>query len=292
MLSRRTIMTGAAAAAVVPGLARAQTPVRVPVTFSPAGTPFVSVVINGQGPYRFIVDTGADSHAIRDSLVAPLKLRFLTGTRYSGIGGTDASGFYTADDVVFGGALRQTKVLLQALPHLAPVDGLLSAGFLTDFPSELDYGAAEIRLYPAGRPDLSLYSPIPSAIETHDRRLSPRLLCDLSLDGVRLRALVDTGSEAELMLTPRVVGPHDLWDKYPQFRRAISEGVTGDRVAVRIVTMPDLRIGTIRVPSVKVSLLDPQSPSAGYDAILGSRFLRHFSLAVNAGTIALRPITP
>ncbi len=294
MISRRGLMAGLSLAAV-PGLARADdapaVPVRVPVTFTAGGTPLLQVAINGQGPFSFVIDTGAEASAIRQSLVEPLKLHFVNGMTVGGVGGEDIAGLYTADEVVFGGALRQSKVFFQGLTHFNAHDGLIAAGFLTTFPSELDYGRSEVRIYPKGQPDMTGYIPVRSQVQNWDGLHAPRIFCDLTIDGIAVKALVDTGADTELLLYGSVVKANNLWDRYKTFRLSSGVGVTGARVPTRVVTMPDLRMGDLHAGSVNVTLFDPRDYEGdAHNAIIGSRFLSNFSMMVTkAGKIALRP---
>ncbi len=295
MISKRTLLTGMAAAVSLPGLARAAglgEYVRIPVSVSAIGRVLVPVTINGQGPYGFVMDTGAYSSGILDQLAKTLDLPFIEGRTQAGIGGADFQTVYRARKLVFAGKLSQSDVALGGVGRLGPhEDGLLAAGFLTSMPSELDFGLSEIRIYVKGAPDLSRYVPIKSYIAGESAMSSPKIHVYATIDGIPLRLLVDTGSPASLLIVPSVVKAHGLWDKYGEGKPSKSTGITGASVDAREVTMPDFTLSDIAIPRLPVKLMDPrfEQDDLGADGLLGSQFLKLFSMAVTQTGMALRP---
>ena len=295
MISKRSLLTGLAAAVTLPGLARAAgfgEYVRIPVSVSPIGRVLVPVTINGQGPYNFIMDTGAYSSGILDGLAKTLDLPFVEGRTQVGIGGADFHTIYRAHKVVFGEKLAQTDVVFGGVAHLGShEDGLLAAGFLTSMPSELDFGLSEIRIYVKGAPDLSGYVPIKSYISSESAISSPEIHVYAKIDGIPLRLLVDTGSPTSLLIVPSVVKAHGLWDRYGEGKPTKSTGITGASVDAREVMMPDFSLSDIAIPRLPVKLMDPRfdQEDLGADGLLGSQFLKLFSMAVTPAGMALRP---
>ena len=293
MISRRNILAGGLALAATPSWAHADAsgPVHIPVDFSQYGMPILSVTIGGKGPFRFALDTGAETNLIKPDLAKSLGLQAIDSVQTYALNGHALAQQYLADNIVFGGGLRQSRISVLALSDIGDYDGMLAAGFLTSLPSELDYGAGEIRLYPSGGPNLAGYLPIPGGIEQFDSQTSPRMFCQLTIDGLTLKVMIDTGSPRELLLYPDAVRTNKLWDKYPTFTPEISRGATGATSAARVVTMPDLRLGDIHVASLDVKLLDPTGHQASnhHQGLLGSQFLQNFSLTVGRGKVALRP---
>ena len=86
-----------------------------------ASLPVISVMINGRGPYRFGVETGAGFVAFSRELVTALGLKQA--------GGSDELPEYNVDSVTFGGASFQ-GVRAASIPRNARgVDGLLGLPF-------------------------------------------------------------------------------------------------------------------------------------------------------------------
>lgn len=126
--------------------------VEVPMLFR--GTmPAVEVLVNGQGPFLFAIDTGGQGTARVDvSLAAKLKLQPV-GQRQIG----DGSGLNTrtADvvqlaSIAFGGVqFRDVQAVARdynAVPNMPRIDGILGFNLFSDYLLTLDYPAKRVRL--------------------------------------------------------------------------------------------------------------------------------------------------
>jgi len=298
MPTRRAILAGglgclalARPALSLPALSRPM--VRVPIEVTQTGLAIISADIDGHR-LRFVIDTGAETSAIRRDLVASLGLKRVGRRRDSGADGGLIVTDYEAKKVVFGGAVHVAEMALAAIPGLTAFDGLLAAGFLTAYPSELDYGAREIRIHPGAAMDLGGYSPIEARVVRRDPSLSPRFYCPFSIDGLSLSAMLDTGFETEVFLNAGLVGRHGLWDRFPIRGEKVFRGIAGKRLVTRVVEMPNFRLGAIERRSVLVTLADPVTrgiPAIGRDdGVIGASLLKRFSIAFDgAGGLGFKP---
>jgi len=291
MITRRLALAGLF---WVPSLSKAD-PVagffRLPVTITDGGKVLLPLTINGQGPFSFLVDTGADGSSILTTLAQSLHLPFAESRSRRGVGGEDIASVYRAKQVIFGGQLRQNDVALGGVSRLGPnEDGLVAAGIVTTLPSEIDFGRSEIRIYLHGLPDISRYRPVKSYIDRDSARASAKIYCSAVIDGIPLKLLVDTGASVDLLLFPSTVKAHGLWDKYPDASAARTLGITGAINVAREVIVPDFAIGDITVPHLPVKMMDPEShnDNEGVDGLLGARFLKLFSVAVLPTGMMLR----
>lgn len=113
----------------------------------------VPVHVNGDGPFEFILDTGATltcvSQRLADSLALPA--RRAPGAVGVGVGGTGALRLAQVDSLRVGASravelpvcvidLDQTRIIG------APVDGLLGLNFLREFRVALDFERRVLRL--------------------------------------------------------------------------------------------------------------------------------------------------
>jgi len=296
MTTRRDIWVGAAALAAMPVAACADDAalfVPVPFAVTAAGKAVISVRINGNGPYPFVVDTGASVSAIQADLAEQLGLKFVNGTAISGVGGEQVEAVYLAKAVQFGPYLHQKGVTFGGLTRLkSPFSGLVAAGFLTTRPSVLDYGAKEIRIYTKGMPDLSAFIAVDSYLDAPNPHLSMHIYVHIMIDGIPLKLMVDTGAPSHVVIYPSIVRDRGLWDKYGAGVPGKVEGVTGAITGVREVVMPNFALGDVTVPHLPVTLMDPtaHNENNGIDGLLGSRFLQMFAVAITAKGMALRPI--
>ena len=154
MTTRRDVWRGAgalAALAVLPGTGLAASPVivRVPIGFARNGMPLLRLTLDGKGPYRFAIDTGAFAPCIRESLAKELKLSRNGSIRTSSLKGDEADYIYVAENVVVGCGLPFPKMSFIGFGKFpsSDMDGVLPASFLTSLPSQLDYEKREIRYY-------------------------------------------------------------------------------------------------------------------------------------------------
>jgi len=286
MLTRRSVLVGGLGGLVLAQPALARDIVRIPIEVTDTGLPVIGAVINGRR-LRFIVDTGAEINAIRRDLVAQLGLKRVGRRPGIGVDGRVTVADYVAYGAVFGGAVHEARVSLSAIPGLVTYDGLLSADFLTAYPSELDYGAREIRLYPGNRVDLSGYATIRPRLVRHGPDLAARIYCPFSIDGLSLSGMLDTGFETEVFLNAGIVRRHDLWNRFPVREEKIFRGIAGKRLVTRVVDMPDFRLGDIDRRFVRVTLADPAGGGihaiGAEEGIIGASLLKHFAIAFAGG---------
>src|SRR5215471_13002131 len=68
------------------------------------GRPVIEVAINGHGPYRFILDTGAAATVVSEELSRELALAPLAGVAVASANGGPAPAIAMIDDLRIGGA--------------------------------------------------------------------------------------------------------------------------------------------------------------------------------------------
>jgi hypothetical protein len=100
--------------------------------------PVVEVMVNGRGPYRFLLETGARligiSHQIADSIKLPR------------IGGPDTDPEFHIDSITLGGG-SFNDMPAEALPFDFPgIDGVLGLPFYQNLLLTIDYGTHRARL--------------------------------------------------------------------------------------------------------------------------------------------------
>jgi len=183
-----------------------------------AGTPLVTVLVNDK-PGAFILDTGAERSMVTRSAVARLDLALdeWVGTTMQGVGGIERHRNAKPRSLSLGGVAlerrtrtRDTSLTVGTLPRAQiggrVVDGLLGRDFLSLFDLALDLAERTVTLYDvkdcAGRflPWTEPYVAVPVGNPTEAALVVP-----LEIDGVRLRALLDTGANRSALLAPGIV---------------------------------------------------------------------------------------
>jgi hypothetical protein len=163
--------------------------------------PVVEVSINGKGPYKFILDTGAAGTILAQSLADELKLQSIGEVRVgSPIGGQSQPGKLVKVDRLEMGQARVLGFqcvamdLQQLLNDPSAPRGILSAALFTGYLLTFDYPQARIivragQLPPANASDVFEYDPA-----------QPLPMIKISVAGTDIEAHVDSGSPRGIVL--------------------------------------------------------------------------------------------
>ncbi len=279
MLSRRYALLGLSGL-LLPQIAQAKDALRIPLKFNAAGLPHVAVSFGKKGPYRFVIDSGASVNGVNVKLAPELGLLARTKARISGMGGSEITPVYLVRDIAINATHLHDELIFIGLrnPPFAGASGMLGASFVASRPSEFDFDAAELRVYEQGQQDFSAYQMTPS------RRLSPagsdhRVLVEVTLDGMPLKLVVDTGASAEISLNSACVKRLGLWDRYPILASGHTVDINSARVQRRTVKIPDFKLGAFTISATPVSLAPPgPQRSDASDGVIGMRTLRRFGV--------------
>ena len=212
----------------------------------------VPVMLNGRGPYRFIVDSGADSSAVGLRIARDLQLPLGTpGVLHA----------MTADNVVVDrvkvdqltvGPSTVTNLQLPALKEGdIGGDGVIGIDALYRQRLMMDFEKRVIRVEDARIPERRL----PGAIViTAQRRRGQLILTHVTAAGLPLDAVIDTGSQVtvgNLALRDRLIrGNRDKFVTIPVI------GVTGARADLQMARIGELRLGPIVLRDVPMAFAD------------------------------------
>lgn len=182
---------------------------RIPLTLR-NGAILIDVMINDRSA-RMILDTGAQRSVVSRDAVARLDLALdeWVATTMRGIGGVERHRNALPRALSLGGVglerrtrTRDRSLTVGSLPGLG-IDGLLGRDYLSAFDLDLDLRAAAVTLYtvtgcstwflPWSTPYVAL--PVTNPTEA-------ALVVGVTLDGVRLRALLDTGAGLTVLAAP------------------------------------------------------------------------------------------
>ncbi len=210
----------------------------------------VPITIDGRGPFRFIVDTGAERTIISRELAARLAL--------------DASRMVTLASVA---DVRQVPTVI--IPHMgvgrrsftalqAPAlrqahigaDGMLGVDSLRNQRVVFDFERREMRLSRSIAEDDRW--PQDTIVVTAQTRLGRMVLADATVDGERVRAIVDTGSQITVgnrALRERLVGRGRI---DPNLSLEVTS-VTGATAQLNYTVTRRLRIGRARINNLPIA---------------------------------------
>lgn len=243
-------------------------PVRIPLVASGiagASLPVIQVMVNGRGPFRFGVETGARFVGVSRSFVDSLSLTRAAGS-------AELPEFHV-DSITLGAAtFHDLKVAV--LPRAATgVDGVLGLPFFNDVLLTIDYPAQEMTLSldslpgPDGKTILAL------------SRAGPFWAMPVTIGGVELNGILDTRSTTAFSVNSGIAARIPLAGEARVIGRAGGAGLPMTEIkAARL--RGDVVIGafTFPAPLLIVHDLPPGFPT---DPIVGSVVLRNFSITLD-----------
>jgi len=223
------------------------------------GLMLVEVSVNGQGPYRFLVDSGATSTVLSNQLFEGLEIPVLSSAVVSCVGGTGRTGTKLAK-------VEKLKVGDLEIAHLPVssfdnaifaglIDGVLSTADLAEFLVTLDYPDRRILLAPrSSQPSTGTAKDLSrSATEIPFRILGNLILAPVSINGQPPQNfLFDTGAVAST-LSKRQAAFLGVRDDTPNAHVDIQfAGACGITQSVLSVDRVDLSLRSMKLPYAKI----------------------------------------
>ncbi|MEY3658024.1 MAG: hypothetical protein RL425_785 [Pseudomonadota bacterium] len=155
----------------------------------------VPVMVNGQGPFHFVIDTGADRTVISRETADQLALPQAGTKRLHAMGGSGQVRMVKVDQLQMSN--RTAKHLkLAALPRqYLGADGLLGLDSLKGQRIVMDFKTGTMTLQSAGSPDASLPDGSDLIVVTARTRLGQLVLADADVNGEKVWVIVDTGAQ-------------------------------------------------------------------------------------------------
>jgi predicted aspartyl protease len=211
------------------------------------GRVWVPVAINGRGPFRLVVDTGATNSAIVSSVAKRLGLPTAASPKVlvQGATGIDAVPYVTAEQMELGDLLFKQAKLLIVPDVFGGADGVLGVQGLPDMRIHIDFRRDVTQIEYARNEQ----RPPGEWLEfsTAAGRLA-RL--ELRVGGVRTTAVVDTGAQ-QTIGNDRLRQALLLRWRYTQDADII--GVTMDVTQAKSIRIPSIAFGSVKVRNAAIS---------------------------------------
>lgn len=212
----------------------------------------VEVRVNGRGPYQFVVDSGADTSVVGLRIAKELQLPLGTPVVLNNM--TDSN---IVDRVKVGElALGPSTIRNLQLPALREQDlggaGMIGIDALVRQRLMMDFEKRLIKVEDASKPP-------PKArpgeiVIVAKRRRGQLILTQVKAAGLRLDAVIDTGSQV-------TIGNLKLRDKLIRRNRAKIEtisvtGVTGKTIDMEFARIKELQLGAVTLRDVPMAFAD------------------------------------
>ncbi len=212
------------------------------------GRVWVPVMINGQGPFRLVLDTGATSSAILGSVAETLKLPLTEKARswLQGVTGSAIVPHVIAETIEVGDLLLNDAKLVIVPDVFGGAQGVLGTQGLMDKRIHIDFRRDMVEIgFARGKP-----RPPGFAIQKFEVGRGRLAEFDLMVGGVRTRAIVDTGAQ-------QTVGNESLREALLLRRRDAQNsdviGVTLDVVQGQRIRVPPIAMGTVQVRNLHIT---------------------------------------
>jgi predicted aspartyl protease len=223
----------------------------LPTTRDHVGRVVVQATVNGKGPFRFIVDTGATHSTITPELVRVLGLNpaELPAVVLNGITGTTQVSAVTLDTLQTGDLISDAVLVpVVSGPIMAGADGIFGAAGLTEKSLSVDFQHNRVEI--SGSVQAAVRA---QALRIHATRATQGLMVlAMQVGGVHALAVIDTGSE-------RTLGNLALRDALNERRRpgTVAQvtsvyGATAQVEPGEIWRAPTIIIDSLRINDVQV----------------------------------------
>jgi len=237
----------------------------------------IDVMVNGQGPYAFLIDTAADRTVISRELATTLKLPS---------GPAVLMHEATGDDLVETAVIGHLQLGAHGVDHIeAPLltaanlgaAGMLGVDSLRDLHIVMDFKTLRMSAEPS-RPE-----PVePDTFVVRGRsRFGQLILVDAALHGERIFVVLDTGSQQSVgnLALQRLLTTADVRQDLHEQTEII--GVTGKRAPAELNIIGELRVGGLLIRHAPMAFAQlPTFNRLGLDRepalLLGMDVLSHF----------------
>ena len=248
--------------------------------------PVVSVCINGQGPYDFLLDTGTESTLVDQRLAEELQLNIVDRLQLISANGMHPVGRAIAESVTLGPkTVNGVELLVDDLRELHAVapqlHGILGENFLSQFNFLLDYRHHQVEFGPP--PEEGAGVRISFIIQ--DGHI---LLAAVTSGNEQLRFELDSGASNIVLFGT-------------QSRAAMAPAASAflhnnqGSTAVQQVRIPELRIGPVMLHDLPAGLMESLGEEdAGVDGLLPTNLFDsvYFDFAGQSIFVTGKKITP
>jgi hypothetical protein len=215
----------------------------------------VEVMLNGRGPYRFLVDSGADTSVVGLRVARALQLPPGQPLVLNGMTATSIVDSAMVDELSFG----QSTIRNLEVPVLREEDlggqGMIGIDALVEQRLMMDFEKLAIKVEDASQPARMLDGEI---VVTARRRRGQLILTQVTAARLPVEAVIDTGSEITIgnsaMRDRLLRGPRGGPRKKPM--TVATTGVTGVTVNLELVVIDELKLGPVTLRNVPIAFAD------------------------------------
>ncbi len=211
----------------------------------------VEVMVNGRGPYRFLVDSGADTSVVGLHIARDLELPLGTPAILDGTTDRALVDRVKVDALTLGPSTIRNLELPALREDDVGGDGIIGIDALAQQRLMMDFETRLIKVEDARTPVKALPGEI---VVVGFRRRGQLILTEVRASGTPVQAVIDTGSEV-------TIGNSALREKLlrsgrDQIWTIPAMGVTGVTVNLQVARIGELELGPVTLADVPIAFAD------------------------------------
>ena len=215
----------------------------------------VPVMVNGQGPFQFVIDTGADRTVISSELAERLGLPDSGKARLHAMGGERDVRIVAIDSVsVSTNTVRNVRAAALPVRDLG-ADGMLGIDSLKGQRIIMDFKAQTMTVVPSAKNDPTPVEDAGMIVVTAKTRLGQLVMVDADANGQKVWVVVDTGAQNSVgnSTLRRLMIKRN--SRLPVKPIEMSD-VLGKRTQADYVVVDNLRFGSIALKNSAIAFAD------------------------------------
>jgi predicted aspartyl protease len=212
----------------------------------------IGVEVNGQGPFNFFVDSGADRTVVGEALAQRLGLPSGPAVMLNSMSGAKLTPTVRIDTLRVGSSVVRDIAAPPLPERFLAAQGLVGIDALADQRLNIDFERKRVTVQDTHRSDLQAGPD--EVVVVARRRKGQLILTQAVAGGTNVAAVIDTGTEI-------TVGNSALRAKLLRrgklpFRTATLMSVTGESFLADLIQVPELKIGSILFRGVTIAFVD------------------------------------
>jgi Aspartyl protease len=215
------------------------------------GRIWAPVYLNGKGPFRLVLDTGASHSAVVAEVAADLGLTTSGAMRLHGVTGSATVPFVTVNTFVVGDMEEQSKMLPIVPDALGGADGVLGMESLEGKRIAIDFMNDKISITHshAARAPFD-YVTIPLV-----RSANGLLMATAYMGSIRVNAVIDTGGQVTVA-NPALLAALQARHRMGKLVPSSITGATDDVQPGQQTLVPPLTLGPISIQAAFITVSD------------------------------------
>jgi hypothetical protein len=211
----------------------------------------VEVGVNGTGPYRFVVDSGADTSVIGSRLAVALRLPAGSPVLLNSMTESRQVARVLVGTLQLGPTAFTGLELPSLDEHDVGATGMIGLDALVEQRLMLDFEARKISVDDARRPAPRMDGEI---VVTARLKRGQLILTQVTANRLQLDAVIDTGSE--ITIGNRALRDHIVRGQRYKLQKIEVTGVTGNTMSLDLAVVRELRIGGVVLSNVPIAFAE------------------------------------